>query len=220
MINGRYSSTAIALLSGGIDSAVALYWALKVKRFNTSTLTFDYYRRSKKEIVAAERISRAAGCRNLRLRLEFLKELDDIRSKSNKGLEGVESSYIPARNIIFYGIACSVAEPRGCRYIVGGHNKDDVKSFPDSSPNFFAQFNRLSTVGLFSGARTGRVILPLSHLRKSAVIKLGKRLGVPFELTWSCYYENPSPCGMCHACRLRESAFISARVEDPLQKSR
>ena len=215
----KTSADAIVLLSGGIDSAVALYWALKVGHLNVQTLTFDYYRRSRKEITASKKISRFTGCANTTLRLDFLREIDDWKDKSakkNSRLKGAELAYIPARNVIFYGIAASIAEPRDCRYIVGGHNRDDVATFPDSSPAFFRRFNALTSVGLFSGARTSRVILPLSKLRKSAVVKLGKSLGVPFGLTWSCYYDGDSPCGTCHACCLREFAFSAARVQDPL----
>jgi 7-cyano-7-deazaguanine synthase len=45
---------------------------------------------------------------------------------------------------------------------------------------------------------------------------LGLKLGTPFELTWSCYFDNEKPCGNCDSCRKREEGFIKAGVEDPI----
>ena len=134
----------------------------------------------------------------------------------NPVLERAPSAYIPVRNLIFYGIANSIAEVRDAKYVVGGHNKNDTLSFPDSSQRFFDLFNKTSALGKISKDRTGKVVLPLANLDKSQVIGLGKKLGVPFEFTWSCYRSDTRPCGRCPACRLRAEAFSSAGIEDPL----
>ncbi|MGH2637787.1 MAG: 7-cyano-7-deazaguanine synthase, partial [Rhabdochlamydiaceae bacterium] len=112
------------------------------------------------------------------------------------------------------------AEILDAKYIVGGHNKNDVESFPDSSQSFFDQFNKVATIGRISKDKTGRVILPLARLDKSQIVKLGTELGVPFELTWSCYNESELPCGTCLSCKLRYKAFAKVGVEDPLIKAR
>ncbi len=70
-------------------------------------------------------------------------------------------------------------------YIVGGHNKSDSENFPDASMNFFRLFNQAATAGRFTKGKTGRVILPFGNMEKFEVLKLGARLNVPFELTWS-----------------------------------
>ena len=210
-------SKSIILLSGGLDSAVALYWAIE-HGLGIETLTFDYFRRNPKEIQAGLELSRRANCPNTRLELNFLKELDDLKTAELKNplLEGVESAYIPSRNMIFYGIASSIAEIIDAKYIVGGHNKNDATTFPDSSESFFEAFNKVASMGRISGSRTGKVLLPFAKLDKSEVIRIGVELSVPFELTWSCYENRNVPCSKCYSCLLRSEAFAMAGVKDPL----
>jgi 7-cyano-7-deazaguanine synthase len=212
-------ASSIVLLSGGLDSAVALYWALN-HGYEVETLTFDYFRRSEREIDACKAVSKAAGCSNRVFDLSFLKEIDDSKAGlRNPVLKNAPSAYIPCRNVIFYGIAASLAEVLDCRYLIGGHNKDDIRNFPDASPLFFESFNRTASIGRISKDRTGEVVLPLANLDKASVVRLGKKLGVPFEYTWSCYKSEKSPCGKCPACLLRAQAFREARIPDPLKFS-
>ncbi len=164
----------------------------------------------------AKKIARFAKTKNRIVKLKFLKEVEDSKETKNPILKYAPSAYIPSRNIIFYGIASSFAEILDAKYIVGGHNKNDVDSFPDSSKDFFDELNNTASLGKISKGRTGRIVLPLSKLDKSDVIKLGKRLGVPFEMTWSCYSSDRKPCGKCLSCRLRIAAFRKAGVSDPL----
>ncbi len=181
------------------------------------TLTFDYFRRSKKEIRSCIEISKVSNCPNRRIKLEFLKEIDDSRRETkNTGLSGAQSSYISCRNLIFYGIAASFAEISNSRYIVGGHNRNDAETFPDSSLDFFRQFNRTASLGRITGNKTGRVLLPFAKLDKAQVLQLGARLLVPFELTWSCYKSGKTPCQKCLSCRLRAESFQRAGLRDPL----
>ncbi len=207
---------AIVLLSGGIDSAVALYWTIR-KGYLAHALTFDYFQRSNKEIRAAKNIAGSANCEQTVFRLGFIKEVDDLkRIIRNKKLFEAPSAYIPARNVIFYGIAAYLAELSDCEVIVGGHNGDDAKLFRDSSPHFFDQFNKTVEIGLFTGSRTGRTILPLSGLTKTDVIRLGSEMNVPFELTWSCQTSRNHPCGKCRSCKVRASSFKEVGIIDPL----
>jgi 7-cyano-7-deazaguanine synthase len=205
---------AIVMLSGGLDSTVALYWAMN-QDLLIQTLSFNYFLRSKKEIFAARKIASINGVKHREIKLGFLKEIEDSKPV-NPVLKKAELAYVPSRNVIFYSIATCFAELDDAKFIVAGHNRDDVRDFPDSSISFFNRFNSLTKIGLFSNDRTGRVILPLAKLSKVRVIELGSSLGVPFELTWSCYRSSTWPCGVCHSCRLRSTAFKQARICDPL----
>jgi len=211
---------SLVLLSGGLDSAVALFWAIN-RGYEVDTLTFDYFHRGQKEIQACAKISRKVNCQNHILQLNFLREIQDEFSKGNlrnPKLSRVPSAYIPCRNIVFYGIAASIAESSDARFIIGGHNKDDALTYPDSSSLFFDLFNKTASIGRITRGRTGRVILPLARLDKSEVVRLGSNLRVPFELTWSCYKNGKNPCDKCPACILRKEAFEKAGIEDPLLK--
>ena len=207
---------SLVLLSGGLDSAVALYWSLDQGN-KVETITFDYFKRGRREIQACEAISRFSNCPNRKIELDFLKEIDDSKKETrNPGLTGVESAYIPCRNLIFYGIAASFAEVGNMRFIVGGHNRNDTENFPDATKNFFSLFNQTATTGRFTKGRTGRVILPFAKMEKFEVLKLGAKLNVPFELTWSCYKSGKRPCQKCLSCRLRADSFKKANLIDPL----
>src|SRR3989304_4927623 len=124
--------SAIVLLSGGVDSAVALWWA-KARGWSVRTLTFDYFGRPRREHAAIEALSaRARVAPPVRVDLPFLKEVDDLRKEGlrNPALEASPEGYIPARNLIFYSLAAYHAELAGTRYLVGGHNGVDPEAFP------------------------------------------------------------------------------------------
>jgi 7-cyano-7-deazaguanine synthase len=111
---------AIVLLSGGVDSAVTLWWA-KEQGWRIRPLTFDYFRRPSKENVAVDALTTQAGTEPVRrVDLPFLKEVDDLREEGfeNRRLLDSPEGYIPGRNLIFYGLAGHYAELDGVRYIV------------------------------------------------------------------------------------------------------
>jgi 7-cyano-7-deazaguanine synthase len=203
-------SRAIVLVSGGVDSAVALWHALR-QEWEIHALSFDYHLRPQQEAASTDKLLAVAGIRHhVRLPLPFLKELDDLRlaGYSPEYLDTAPAAYIPARNMIFYSLAAHFAEVLQARWIVGGHNSGDVESFPDTSAGFFASFHELCRVGVRSYVQAPfEVILPLARLTKPEVVQLGHRLGTPLELTWSCYWDGDAPCGTCPSCVEREQAF-------------
>src|SRR2546426_2300221 len=96
---------AIVLLSGGIDSAVTLWWA-KQQGWDIRPLTFDYFGRPRREHDAVLALtSRIVTGPVRRVDLPFLKEVDDLRKEVLENRELLESpeGYIPGLNLIFYG---------------------------------------------------------------------------------------------------------------------
>jgi 7-cyano-7-deazaguanine synthase len=61
-----------------------------------------------------------------------------------------------------------------------------------------------------------RIVTPVLHLDKAAIVRRGVELAAPFHLTWSCYLDEIQPCGVCESCRLRAKGFVGAEVADPL----
>jgi 7-cyano-7-deazaguanine synthase len=210
---------AIVLLSGGIDSAVALHSTLR-DGHAVLPLTFDYHARPAREVEALEaQLAQARGrgeVRSLvRVPLPFLREVEDMASPPAH-LRGAPEGYIPVRNLAFYALAASFAETEGADLIVGGHNGIDPKLFPDSSPRFFDQLNDLFRLGAWSHARHPfRVVLPISGRSKAEVLRLGLAMGAPFALTWSCYHDGKAHCGQCRSCRERRQAFAEVGAPDP-----
>jgi 7-cyano-7-deazaguanine synthase len=210
---------ALVLLSGGVDSAVTLWWAKK-QGWDVQPLTFDYFGRPKREHAAVDALISRAEVRAARtVALPFLKEVDDLRPDGfrNRALADSPEGYIPGRNMIFYSVAAYFAELDGARYLVGGHNGLDPESFPDASPRFFDSLNHAFRLSLWSyGEAPLQVLVPLSGKTKPDVVRMGLEMRVPFELTWSCYWDREVHCGTCASCRERREAFAAIGTDDPV----
>lgn len=210
------------LLSGGIDSAVALHATLAEGRA-VLPLTFDYHLRPAREVEALEALLADARARSElqvapleRVAVPFLREAGDLPSVPEH-LRGAPEGYIPARNLVFYSIAASLAEGRGADRIVGGHNGTDPETFPDSSPAFFGALDALLRPAAWSHARRPfHIALPIAGKGKAEVLRIGLALGVPFALTWSCYRDGKAHCGRCASCAERRGAFAELGVADPV----
>ncbi len=206
---------ALVLLSGGIDSAVSLYWSLS-RGWEVTSIEFEYYKRPQGERRACRHLREKAGIReSIVVPIDFVREASDQPESIllNRALLKSPEGYIPARNLLFYAVAAYYAELGGRRYIVGGHNRTDSESFPDAGKRFFAQLNELLKAALWSHSQVHtEVILPLIDLDKPHVVDLGRQLNVPFDLTWSCYCDAETPCGSCESCLEREAAMSAANI--------
>ncbi len=201
------------LLSGGIDSATALY--LTRKTMPVRALTFEYSGIAWRELESSKAIAERAKVLEHRLvRLPDLKEAGDTPGFDFGGLP---ATYIPARNAIFYACAASFAEVSGAQVIVGGHNRDDSSVFSDTGNGFFDSLQKALREG--SPALRGRrlrIVRPLKRLKKVEVIRLAASLKVPLGYTWSCYRDGEEHCWNCSGCQSRVLSFREAGVRDPL----
>ena len=116
---------------------------------------------------------------------------------------------------MFLSAAASVALSIGCESIWYGAHADDAagNAYPDCSEAFFAAIG--DAIYLGSGNAL-QVRAPFISLNKAEVVKAGLALGVPYELTWSCYEGGKLPCGQCATCLDRRQAFAANQVKDPL----
>jgi 7-cyano-7-deazaguanine synthase len=205
------SDKALVLLSGGVDSAVSLYWA-KAQGWDLATIEFEYHLRPAREQRACADLRRHAGVEtHVSVPLPFIMEVVDLPTGvlRNSSLMGAPEGYIPSRNLLFYSLCSYYAEILGARYIVGGHNRADPESFPDSGRGFFERLNEVLKLSVWSYPEYPvEIVQPLLEKDKVGVLHLGKKLGVPFELTWSCYTDQEQPCGQCASCLEREQAFV------------
>ena len=217
---------AVVLLSGGLDSTTALYWALK-KGWEPVALAVRYGQRHVRELSAARAVARRAGVsvHEVALALPWL----GVSSLTNKALKlpkialskigrgGIPSTYVPGRNTMFLALAASLADSIGARAIVIGANALDYSGYPDCRPPFLNAFSKVAKLGTRVGAEGGsmKVLAPLLHLDKKGIVRLARRVGAPLELTWSCYAGGAKPCGTCDSCQLRAKGFREAGTEDP-----
>ena len=214
---------AVALLSGGLDSATVLAWA-QAEGYAPVALSFDYGQRHAAELRAAARLAAAAGCEHVVFPLDLgrfgASALTDRAIDVPEGpAAGIPATYVPARNTVFLSVALALAEARGIRDLCLGVNAVDYSGYPDCRGEFLEAFARLAELGTRAGVegRGFRIHAPLLELSKAEIIRLGARLGVDYASTVSCYRadEDGRACGRCEACRLRREGFAAAGVADP-----
>lgn len=222
---------ALVLFSGGVDSSTCL--ALAVQKYGTENvvaLSVSYGQKHTKEIQAADAVADFYGVQHIKLDLSTIFRYSDcsLLEQSDKEIphesyaeqlektEGAPvSTYVPFRNGLFISAAASVALSKGCGVILYGAHADDSagNAYPDCSPAFNEAMNKAVWEG--SGGQV-KIEAPFVGMNKSQVVKTGLELGVPYDLTWSCYEGGDVPCGVCGTCRDRLAAFEENRVTDPL----
>ena len=219
---------AVILLSGGLDSSTVLYQA-RADGYQCYALSFDYQQRHRRELEAARAIAAAAGVEashvaSFDLRAWGGSALTDEALAVPKGrsdteiADGIPITYVPARNTIFLSFALAYAETIAARRVYLGVNALDYSGYPDCRPDYLAAMQAVYRLGTKQG-REGdpiEIVAPLVQLRKTEIVALGNKLGVPWELTWSCYEGGSLACGECDSCQLRLAAFAQLGLTDPL----
>nr|WP_067296419.1 7-cyano-7-deazaguanine synthase QueC [Marinobacterium profundum] len=221
------SPKAVVLLSGGLDSATVLAMALD-QGYDCHVLSFDYGQRSQTELNAARAVVSALGVsahkhKVVRLHLEdfggsaLTDHSIDVPEQEVEGV--IPVTYVPARNTVFLSLALGWAEVLDARALFIGVNAVDYSGYPDCRPEFIAAFETMANLATKAGVsgQPFRIETPLMSLTKSDIIAEGRRLGLDYGLTVSCYQadEQGRACGVCDSCRLRARGFEDAGVEDP-----
>lgn len=228
----------MVLVSGGLDSATALAWAVD-RGFDCHALSFRYGQRHAVELDAAVRVVDAQERRSgVRIPHEVL-DLDlgrlggsslttdapvphhtDVAEVLEASALAVPSTYVPARNTVFLSYALAWAEVLGATDIVIGVNAVDYSGYPDCRPEFLRAFEALADLATRAGTQDGlrtTVHAPLVDLSKGEIVELGIGLGVDYSITSSCYdpAADGGACGTCDSCLLRAAGFAAAGVADP-----
>lgn len=231
------SARAIVLVSGGMDSAVALAEA-RAAGFACSALSFDYGQRHAVELAAARRVAAAQGVADHRVIALDLRAIggsaltSDVAVPKDRAHDAIGGAapvtYVPARNAVFLTLALGLAEVVGARDLYVGVNALDYSGYPDCRPEFLRAFEELARVATVAGAEHGarfRVHAPLLELSKAGIVRRGRELGVDFALTHTCYDPiargtSALACGRCDACVLRLKGFAEAGARDPIEYAR
>ncbi|HEY8254396.1 MAG TPA: 7-cyano-7-deazaguanine synthase QueC [Rhizomicrobium sp.] len=224
------TSSALVLFSGGQDSTTCLAWALA--RFSrVETVGFDYGQRHVAELAARPRIlaqlkaefpdwAGRLGEDHL-LPLDLLKAIggsaltDDM--KIEMGAEGLPTSFVPGRNILFLTAAAALGYRRGIADLVGGMCETDFSGYPDCRNETIQTTARALSLGL---ARSVTVHTPLMWIDKAATWRMAQELGggrllqIIVEETVTCYegdrvhrHDWGYGCGQCPACDLRAGGY-------------
>ena len=208
----------IVVLSGGPDSAVVAYWATK-QGYEVHALTFKYGQIAEKEIKHAAVMAEKLGIPIKIIDLGSLRDVfTGVTALCDKNIE-LTSTFtqpiiVPFRNAIFLSVAVSYAISIGAVAVFYGAQGSDDPFYPDCRKEFYKSFENTAKLGTDVEIR---IEAPFSNLQKSEVLKIGKQLGVPFALTWSCYRDEEKHCGTCESCMNRKNAFKEAEIDDPTE---
>ena len=219
-MNTAHSDTyAIALLSGGLDSATATAQAI-ADGYTPIALSFRYGQRHERELDAARRI---AAHFDLKQHLivdinlaqwggSSLTDVDQVLPQDGVQPDVIPSTYVPGRNTVFIAIALSLAEAKSATAIYLGINAVDYSGYPDCRPEYLEAYQHLAQLSSKVGVeqQAPRLVAPLISDSKVDIVHRAIRLGVPIAETWSCYSGGDSPCGICDSCRIRDNALIEA----------
>lgn len=220
--------SAVVLLSGGLDSATTLALA-QARGLDCFALTIEYGQRHAIELERARSIALFLGVplRSIAVDLGSIGGsalTDDIDvpaapAPDEIGRE-IPVTYVPARNTIFLSLALAWAETLECDRIFIGANVRDYSGYPDCRPEYLRAFEKVANLGTragVSGETAYSIEAPLIQMTKAEIIRCGAELGVPFQLTHSCYDPDESgrACGLCDACIIRRQGFAEAGVDDP-----
>lgn len=217
---------AIVLFSGGQDSTTCLAWAL-AQFSRVETVAFDYRQRHKVELncrklVLAEfrrlfpQWSDKLGQHHL-VDLGFLADLGETALTAEQEIQtqanGLPSTFVPGRNILFLTVAAAIAYRAGIRHIIGGMCETDYSGYPDCRDDTTKAVQLALNLGMDAHFV---VHTPLMWRDKADTWRLADDLGGPplveliREHTHTCYLGERTTrhdwgygCGTCPACRLR-----------------
>jgi len=215
----------VVLVSGGMDSAVTAALAREECRF-LAFLHVRYGGRTqlREERAFRELVFRMAPDRHLVTDCPSLRDiggsaLTDRSLEVPEGAldrEGIPVTYVPFRNAHFLSVAVSWAEVLSCDRIYIGAVEEDSSGYPDCRRIFYDAFEQAARLGTAPAGSSLSIRTPVIRMEKGQIVREGVRLGVPFELTWSCYREGEKACGRCDSCLLRLRGFARAGMTDPL----
>ncbi len=215
---------AVCLLSGGMDSSTLAYVA-RDRGYEILALHLNYGQRTEaRELASARAVAERLGALEfLPVSIEYLRlfgqsSLTDpsiaVETYDPSAPE-LPNTYVPFRNGNLLAIATSYAESRGADAIFIGVQALDYSGYPDCRPQFIAAFQRVIDLGT-ADTTAIRLESPFVGLTKTDILRIGLDLGVPYDLTWSCYQAGDEACGVCGSCHYRQAAFAEAGLPDPI----
>jgi len=208
---------SVIIVSGGMDSITLLHdWKDRI----ALGISFDYgSNHNAREIPFAAMHCEALGIKHIVINLDFMHQY--FKSSLLEGADAIpEGSYtdsnmistvVPFRNGIMLSIAIGIAESNGLQNVLIANHGGDHAIYPDCRPEFIEAIDNAATAGTYVKAR---VLAPYTNITKTDIARIGKKLGVDYTQTWSCYKGGEIHCGKCGTCVERREALAEAGIED------
>lgn len=210
----------VIIHSGGLDSTVLLHHLL-AEGHVVSAFSIHYGQRHARELECAARTCAQLGVAH---ELADLRDLGRVLSGSSLTTDAIpvaeghyteermKSTVVPNRNMILLAVAAGHAIALKADAIAYAAHSGDHAIYPDCRPQFAEQLGKAIALADWQSLQ---LLRPFIEMDKTAIVRRGAELGVPFADTWSCYKGGAQHCGRCGTCIERREAFYLAGVEDP-----
>ncbi len=216
-MSNEKTKDAIIVLSGGMDSVTLLY---EQQARIALAITFDYgSNHNQREAMYAKQHCQLLGIEHLLIPLEFMSRY--FKSSLLEGADAIpegdyddtnmKSTVVPFRNGIMLSIACGIAESRGLTKVMIANHFGDHAIYPDCRAEFIRPMSEAMRAGTYVGVE---ILAPYTGISKTDIALIGKRLGVDYSQTYSCYKGGELHCGKCGTCVERKQALHDAGIVD------
>lgn len=209
---------SVIVLSGGMDSVTLLH---DYRPRIALAVTFDYgSNHNAREIECARRQCEALGIEHLVIPLSFMGKYfessllsgADSIPEGHYAADNMKSTVVPFRNGIMLAVAAGLAESRKLKHVLLANHGGDHTIYPDCRPEFAKAMSDAIAAGTFDGIT---LLAPYTNITKSDIAAIGKKIGVDYSNTYSCYKGGEHHCGRCGTCVERKEAMRDAGIEDP-----
>ena len=211
---------ALIVVSGGMDSITLLY---EYQEDIALAVTFDYgSNHAANEIAFAKLHCGRLGIPHLIIPLDFihqyfhssLLEGADAIPEGSYDTDNMKSTVVPFRNGIMLAIACGLAESRGLHQVMIANHSGDHAIYPDCRASFIRAMSQAMSNGTYENVV---IKAPYTDISKADIARKGKKLGLDYAETWSCYKGGEKHCGKCGTCIERKEALQEAGIPDPTE---
>lgn len=208
---------SVIIVSGGMDSITLLY---NHKDEIALGISFDYgSNHNAREIPFAKMHCERLGIKHITINLDFMHQY--FKSSLLDGAEAIpeghyaddnmKSTVVPFRNGIMLSIAIGIAESNNLDQVFIANHGGEHTIYPDCRPEFINAIDAAATAGTYNNVK---VVAPYTKITKSDIARIGKKLGIDYTETWSCYKGGEVHCGKCGTCVERKEALAEAGIED------
>lgn len=208
---------SVIIVSGGMDSITLLY---DHKDEIALGISFDYgSNHNAREIPFAKMHCERLGIKHITINLDFMHQY--FKSSLLDGAEAIpeghyaddnmKSTVVPFRNGIMLSIAIGIAESNNLDQVFIANHGGDHTIYPDCRPEFINAIDAAATAGTYNNVK---VVAPYTKITKNDIARIGKKLGIDYTETWSCYKGGEVHCGKCGTCVERKEALAEAGIED------
>jgi len=208
---------SVIILSGGMDSTTMLY---EYKERIAIAVSFDYgSKHNAKEIECAKYHCEQLDVKHLIIPLAFMQQYfksslliggEEI-PEGHYADENMKSTVVPFRNGIMLAIAAGIAESNGLKHVMMANHGGDHAIYPDCRPEFVSAMSEAISAGTYENLT---ILAPYTNITKTDIAMRGKKLGIDYGKTWSCYKGGEHHCGKCGTCVERKEALRDAGIED------